>query len=431
MTTKHFNDYLHHSGSIIPSTHYDNTLIKQIRKKIKDSHIKQSELFINQFWHSIRANVGLEKADWVNYIQLVTNQVEDKEATTLVAQELIGMINRASLLLLHAELNKSVPIQKNVIKLQQTLDGAIEEKESILAQAKVSHKELEEELDQWLLFFYQLDLTADFEQALFYSNASAFSQWCDQELKQLASTSNFLTDFGVALQQDRKRSFSEKIGEINAKNGTLSRQILAAQAGIWQLYLQKSLYLKPDFTAQKLPFIGGKFEDGKNIPIHKIAQQTEDDFVETKGFVSEIEAFRASDKELVCRAKIVDPSSNKSVWIAVPFVHLRHLGIEVGAYVIVHGTVQHESPLNQKKLAIHIDKLAFSELKDESWRTALLHSAKDYYQAWYSGLNMEWSLSKHLQNNKEKEVLKMGAGELIFQPLFRGAAFQDYRANKY
>lgn len=433
MLKEHLQSYLAYAGIEVPDLHYSESATRTIRKKIQKTHFLQSNIFLRQGWHTLKTKALLENTDWFNYANFISKQGVPTQDGKLpeVAQELVGMLHRNGLFLLHATLNQRLEKQKNEQKLQELLTQVIENKEALLQQLKADLATAQVKLDEQLLTFYQLDLALDFNQANFYQKSVNFSEYAQAALSEIANVSNFLIATIEALQADRKRSFSEKVAFYAAQYGTLSRHLLAAQAGVWHLFLQKSLGLSGDFRASALPFQAGKLPNGKDVDIHKVSQCNEDDFIETRGFVQEVISTEAADKRVVGQVKLYDPSSKKSVWVATPFTHLRHLGIEVGSYLIVHGHVKHQSDLVMGELAIHIDRLPLSELKKSSWKMALLDSAKIYYQAWYNGLNLHWSLVRHEQDLKEAKVLKMGAGELIYQPLYKGQAFKNYRKTKY
>lgn len=424
------DNFLSLSGKKSEASTLQDHLIESIHQDIAKVHFQYSRFLIHQMWHSIDKSLFVNQDKWVNAILRVSRlNWETPSELPIICKELIGTITRHSLFLLHTTINKSIHENKKENELTQLLENSIEDKEELYQLLKAELVALEKLFDKKLLVFYQLNLSEHKDS--FAVAATQMSTWVNQKLIFIGSITNFLSQFIIQLQKDNKRSFSEKIGTIATKYGFLSRQLIAAQAGIWKKFLSHALGIPSSSKTVYLPFDIPQLPNGKNMAIHQLKKAKEKAFVETGGFVQQLESFRTHDKSLVCRALLYDPSSRKSVFVVVPFVHLRHLGIEIGAYLVINGYLNHTSNLAQGATAIHIDRLPLSEMKKKSWKIQLLDEAKEYYQAWYSGLNIAWSLSQQIQSNKHQRIDKMGAGELLYQPLYRGAAFDAYRKEKY
>ena len=403
---------------------------EHIQGKVKDDFFRQSLLFLYQNWHTMSSKALLDRREYVNYLQTLCATSASEERENLI-NDCLGIINRSGLLYLHGELNKQIRYKINRRKLEKTLQQAVEQRADVLDDAKTVIGEMWDVFETKLLRFYQLHLNLTFDEAEFYTEASDFSAYIFDTLKEVAQRSRFYNQVIIALQDERKNGDSEKLGAVNAKFGQLSRQLLAAHVAVWKLYVDLATEKETSFSAQNLPFDLAKIPDGKNFNIHKVHTADPEKFVEVKGFVEEIVSGQTVDVDLVCQVKLYDPSSKKHVWIVAPYNNLRSMGVEKGAYLIVHGEVHHNLEYKDNGLAIHIDKLSLRDLKPDSWKLSLLDSAKAFYMAWYNGLNISWSLSPHRLIRSERKVESMGAAELVYSPLYRSKTFTESRATYY
>jgi hypothetical protein len=397
-----------------------------INKEFKQVIYLQTLFFLKKYWNSLLQTTSKYKEKWVSEL-LEANITDDINYES----KALGAINRCNLYLLHGHLNSTRRLQINKALEKKIATKFFESKDDGLKEIQNILHELKRDLENHQLIFYTLQLNDDSSLEKWHVSILKITQWTTEVTETIADLTKYMNLIIEKLLSKNNRSFAEKVGRVNAELGYFSRLILSTEIGVLKLFLEKKQDNGFEFDAKKIPFKGNTFPNGKNKAIHQIVKCEDDDFVETGGFIKKIEAFRTHDKSLVCRASLYDPSSKKSIWITIPFVHLRHLGIEVNSYCHVNGTVKHQSNLAKQELAIHLDRLSLSSLKKESWITALLYSSKNFYQAWYSGLNIKWSLSLQTHNVKTKKIISMGAGELIYQPTVRDEAFQEYRSEKY
>jgi hypothetical protein len=308
----------------------------------------------------------------------------------------------------------------------------LEQKESVLADLKITVKNNLEAIDQKIFSVYQIMLKEPSTTAML-SKAIDLANWASKELVEIGDFQNLLNNYIQLLQSKNKNSFSEKIGAEVAYLGNCTRQIIATVVSAFELVFDlaqgNATVLQTDI--KKMGFAMKEFPNGKNVAIHKLEKTEEDAFVEIAGFIKEIEALRTSKGALICRAKLYDPSSKKTVWIATLYTHLAHLGIDVDTYVVVHGKLKQKSNLAQKEMAVHIDILEKAPLAKESWKLLFLEAASPFFQVWYNGMNIKWSLTRHKHNHAEKKFIKVGAAEMMFQPLYRSEEYKKARKLKY
>lgn len=228
-----------------------------------------------------------------------------------------------------------------------------------------------------------------------------------------------------------KNGQAERFGQISAKAGRITREAMNSVVSAFKLALH--LELNPQDSVldnvwknvDKCPF-DAPLPDGKYIEISKLAQQDEGSFVEIRGFVKNIEVYRAaSDNKLVSKVLLYDPSNGSEVYAAAIYVHLEHIGLTQGSYCTLHGKLSHNSILTNGERTIQINNLAIaSELVKNSWRMAFLHFSKDLYETWKNGLQIDIAIAEH----EASTALKMGAGELMFPPfLFSQEEIKNYK----
>ena len=225
-----------------------------------------------------------------------------------------------------------------------------------------------------------------------------------------------LTDKMISLG---KNSHSEKLGEIGANAGDLTREAINTIVSSFKMALElrnnpKSKTLKDVYRkADLLPF-NALLPNGKNVELSKLESTDEDTFVEVKGFVKEIEVYRSgTDGKLVTKVIIHDPSSKKDVYLAGVFVHLEHIGLTVGSYCVAHGKLSHSSILTNGHRTVQINLLRIStEIAETSWRYSFLNLSKDLYEWLKNGMQISIAHSLHLASDK----FSKGASELMYPP---------------
>lgn len=363
-----------------------------------------------------------------------TQRANLQEAT---AHKTIGLIVKSLLAILHGNINaqeKTGRWQENPLiqQQQQSLKNLlVDQTPAVLKLAEEQNIQQQQQLEDFLLEIYQAQLQQK-EAAHFLQKAIALTHWAKKWLIACGDLHHLLQHTMLCLQDSNKNGLSEKVGYQNAQLGHLSRLILSSVASAYALYWEALQGRLPSLrTSKKLSFDNSKLPNGKNVPIHQLSKVAEGKLIETAGIVLAIEAHRDYKGALVSRAKLLDPSSKKEVWIATMYTHLAHIGISVGAYVVVHGQVHTSSGMAHQELAVHIDRLELSSIKKDNWKFQFWELGSSFYQPWYNNLNIQWSLSEHWHDAQEKEIHDSGAAEFMFQPLYRSAAFEAERKLKY
>lgn len=357
-----------------------------------------------------------------------------QEATT---HKTIGLIVKSLLAILHGNINAQEKTgrwkeNKVIQQQQQSLKNLlVDQATAVLELAEKNRLQQQQQLEDFLLEIYQAQLQQK-EAAHFLQQAIVLTHWAQQWLIACGDLQQLLQHTMLSLQNNNKNGLSEKVGYENAQLGHLSRLVLSSVASAYALYWEALQGRLPSLKAsKKLSFDNSQLPNGKNVPIHQLSKVAEGKLIETAGIVTAIEANRDYKGALVSRAKLLDPSSKKEVWIATLYTHLAHIGISVGAYVVVHGEVHNSSGMAHQELAVHIDRLELSTIKKDNWKFQFWELGSSFYQPWYNNLNMQWSLSEHWHDAQEKEIHHSGGAEFMFQPLYRSATFEANRKLKY
>lgn len=234
-----------------------------------------------------------------------------------------------------------------------------------------------------------------------------------------------IRNYALSLKNAGKGMASEKAGEIAVISGDLTRSAFTAYAAAYYLSLQSSVAnqdKKVKDVIGKAQFLSydTAFPNGKDVEISKVNTLTDGEYVEVAGFVDSIEVGRDNDNKLITQITLHDPSSNSKVVAAGIFVHLRHIGLQEGAFCRLSGVWQSESGINKNNPAIEIEKLSISELASKSWKILFQSSVDKFVERWPGSLNIKIGLSHHVSDaENETESLILGAGELIYKPFIR------------
>lgn len=221
--------------------------------------------------------------------------------------------------------------------------------------------------------------------------------------------------FMRAVAESGKRSDSEKLGYWLAKAGGLTRESIAQCTAAHMLQAAATAPQLDAAAAELLQkadqlMLALKLPDGKNTEVHKVQSAQTGTLIELRGTIGEVTVSKSSDKDLITKFDLTDPSSKKSVTVAAPYVHFAHLGLVKGAYCIVHGLYDPASNINGGQPALVPDRLALkSQLAKTSWKAAILALAQGHYERWANDLNMDWAIGPHQPANG-----LLGANELLF-----------------
>jgi len=246
----------------------------------------------------------------------------------------------------------------------------------------------------------------------------------EQLLPSFGRTQATIRLYAITLKDGGMETASEKAGKIAAKAGDLTRMAFTAYAAAYYLSLQSRIpqadpKIKKVLNPEADLKYNAKFPNGKNFQISKIDKAKDGDYVEVGGFVSSVTSRRESNAKLISQVTLQDPSDKAMVDAAGVYVHMRHVGLQEGAYCVLHGTWQSQSNINKNKPAVEIDKLSINELSKSSWKTQFLDLADKFYERWPGGLHITYGLSPHVSGGKEGKSDILGAGELIFKPFTR------------
>jgi len=230
--------------------------------------------------------------------------------------------------------------------------------------------------------------------------------------------------YALSLKDGDMEAASEQVGQLAAKAGDLTRSAFASYAAAYNLCLQGRMAridpkIKRILEPEKKLAYDAKFPTGKHFQISKIDKAKNGAFVEVAGFVVSLTTRRESDAKLISELTLLDPVDDSTVEAVGIFAHLRHLGLQEGAYCVLNGLWRSQSKLNQNKPAVEIDKLSISELSKKSWKIRFQDSSDRFFDRWPGGLNMSYGLSPHVSKAEAGESKILGAGELIFKPFTR------------
>ncbi len=231
--------------------------------------------------------------------------------------------------------------------------------------------------------------------------------------------------YALSLKEAGKGGKSEKVGNLAAKAGDLTREAYAIYAAAYYMLLEennphRSTKFDDLISSANTIQLNKTLPNGKNTDIPKVGDADDGDFIETAGFVTNIEAFRSNDNKLISRVTLHDPSSNTSVELIGIFTHLRHMGLQEDSYCRLSGIYHSASPLNSGNPAIQISKLSINDLSKTIWRVAFLDFADKFVDRWPNGYNIQYGLAPHISDaNAATESKIQGAGELIFKPFIQ------------
>lgn len=230
--------------------------------------------------------------------------------------------------------------------------------------------------------------------------------------------------YAIYLKKENKGAASEKVGELSARAGSLTRSALSSHASAYYLSLQSRKTAPKAKAAQLIAKAASlAFEvdlpNGKNTEISKTGQLADGDYVEVAGFVKAIQTGRDTDNKLITQVTLYDPSSNAEVVAAGIFVHLVHVGLSVDSFCRLSGTWRPTSGLNSGNPAIEIEKLPVNELSAVSWKVSFEDLSDKFIDRWPGGLNISYGLSPHFSGEEEGDSEVLGAGELIYRPFLR------------
>jgi len=253
--------------------------------------------------------------------------------------------------------------------------------------------------------------------------AGALAGLIEQHLPRLARAQArvFLTT--VKLREQGKGSAAERLGELGATAGFLTREAMASHVACYRLMIEL-LGPNPEKDVVELHEQAGsldfetKMPNGTDIELAKLDQVDDGKFVEIRGFVNAHEIVHSSDGKLISRIRLVDPSSGAEGRAAAVSTHLAQTGVTRESFCHVNGTFRKESQLFGGEPGVEIDRLSLAELGKKSWKVAFIDSAGRWFQPWRDGLNMYWSLGPHRRLGEDGNTL-IGAGELIFPPFVR------------
>lgn len=225
----------------------------------------------------------------------------------------------------------------------------------------------------------------------------------------------------LTLKEGKLKNASIRIGKISAKAGDLTRSAYAAYAAAYYLSLQ-SRNSDPGISLKKVLSkvkYSAPFPNGKNYNLSKMDTAKKGEYIEVAGFVESIQTRREGNDKLISKLVLSDFSGTSKIEAVGVYVHLRHVGLQEGAYCVLHGIWQTKSKINSNNPAVEIDKLAINEFAKKSWKVAFLDLADKFVDRWPGGLNMSYGLSPHVSKSKVGESKILGAGELIFKPFIR------------
>lgn len=219
-----------------------------------------------------------------------------------------------------------------------------------------------------------------------------------------------------------QNTLSEEFGVLSAKAGQLTRESISTYAASYVLAANLagvSFYEKANIfihNAPELPFYA-ELKNGKNVEISKLNEEEEDSYVEVKGFIENVNVVKISDKNLVSRLELIDPSSKSKAFMAASYVHFKHSGLAKGCYCMASGKYKKSSVLNNGQPTVELEKLSIkTSLSKECWKIGFLDLASPYYSFKLGNLNLMSSIATH-QDNLEPKGSFFGAGELLFSPI--------------
>ena len=234
-----------------------------------------------------------------------------------------------------------------------------------------------------------------------------------------------IRSYALSLKNAGKGGKSEKVGNIAAKAGDLTREAYAIYAASYYMLMEennphRSTKFDDLISSASTIQFNKTLPNGKNTDIPKVDNANDGDFIETAGFVKNIEAFRSNDNKLISRVTLHDPSSNTNVELIGIFTHLRHMGLQEDSYCRLSGIYHSASPLNSGKPTIQISKLPINDLSKTIWKVAFLDLADKFVDRWPNGYNIQYGLAPHISDvNADTESKMQGAGELIFKPFIQ------------
>lgn len=290
-------------------------------------------------------------------------------------------------------------------------------KEDLLNSVKKEVETFEAELDAYIKKIYE-DLVSGESPEIGAENLIRLIEKLIPRFGRIQAT---IRKYALTLKATGKGSTSEKVGNLAAMAGGLTRTAITAYSAAYYLSQQYNAVNKSSKVKaliKQAPRIGYDtgIPNGKNTEISKVGQLNDGDYVEVAGFVDSIQTGRDSDDKLITQVRLYDPSSKSSVVTAGIYVHLRHLGLVEGAYCRVSGNWQSQSGLNNGNPAIEIQKLPINDLSKKSWKIAFLDIADKFIDRWPGSLNIQFGLSPHKSYVEEgiaSEIL--GASEIIFR----------------
>jgi len=254
--------------------------------------------------------------------------------------------------------------------------------------------------------------------------AESLGAFVEQELPRLARAQAVAHLVSGVLRSKGQNGEAEEIGRITVQAGALTREAIASQVTASLLAIDLMRLPVPETTNTLISLASavqfdGRLPNGKDTPLAKLDQVKDGAFVEIEGFVTGLKVIRATEKKLISRVQLTDPSSGATALAATVFTHLPHVGLTRGSFCRINGIFRKESRLIGGRSGVEVDRLAQAELSEKIWRVAFLRTANRWFENWRNGNNMYWSMGPHRIASTPKDVSFLGAGELIFTPFIR------------